>query len=83
MPEQTIPAGMFFVLGDNRNHRNDSHTGWLVPREDVIGKVWFRYWVTSKQGDIKLAMWPVFLIIIGALGLVVVYDVIKNKKSGS
>jgi signal peptidase I len=83
MPEKLIPAGMFFVLGDNRNHSNDSHTGWLVPRGDIIGKVWFRYWVTSKQGDIKLAMWPVFLIIIGALGLVVAYDVIKNKKPGS
>lgn len=86
MSERIIPPGMFFVLGDNRNHSNDSgssSSGWLVPREDIIGKVWFKYWSTSEQGDIKLAMWPVFLIIVGALGLVVIYDVIKSKKSGT
>jgi signal peptidase I len=82
MAETVIPDGMFFVLGDNRNHSNDSHTGWLVPRADIIGEVWFRYWSTSRNGDVRVAMIPVFLIIVAALAAAVAVDVIRSKKSG-
>lgn len=78
MPETLIPAGQYFVLGDNRNHSNDSHTGWLVPTDDIIGKVWFKYW-TAKQPDIKLAMIPLFILIVGALAAVMIADAVKNK----
>ena len=42
--EQEIPDGEYFVLGDNRNNSNDSHRGWLVPRENIIGKAWISTW---------------------------------------
>jgi signal peptidase I len=81
MPEQAIPVGMFFVLGDNRNHSNDSHTGWLVPKDDIIGKVWFRYW-TADYPDIRTVMIPIFVLIVGTLLIVVIVDVIKSNKEG-
>jgi signal peptidase I len=40
----------YFVLGDNRNVANDSHTGYLVPRQNIIGKVWVTIWPLSRFG---------------------------------
>ena len=41
---EIIPEDEYWVLGDNRNNSNDSHTGWTVPREDIIGKAWLVIW---------------------------------------
>jgi signal peptidase I len=40
----------YFVLGDNRNNANDSHTGWTITRDDIIGKAWFSYWPPGEWG---------------------------------
>lgn len=80
MPEKTIPEGQYFVLGDNRNHSNDSHTGWTVPREDIVGKVWFRYWL-AEYPNIRVVMIPVFVLIVAILLAVVVADIVKSSKS--
>ena len=48
--EQKIPEGQYFVLGDNRNNSNDSHRGWLVPRESIIGKAWLSTWPPETWG---------------------------------
>ena len=45
-----IPAGEYFVLGDNRNNSNDSHFGWTVPRANIIGKAWISIWPPSRWG---------------------------------
>jgi len=47
-PRQRIPENEYFVLGDNRNDAFDSHVGWTVPRQDIIGKVWFSIWPPSQ-----------------------------------
>jgi signal peptidase I len=44
MPRVTVPADNYFVLGDNRNVSNESHTGWFMPRENLIGKAWLITW---------------------------------------
>src|SRR3990172_4215565 len=31
--------GCYFVLGDNRQNSSDSRQGWLVPAENIIGRV--------------------------------------------
>lgn len=80
MTARTIPAGQYFVLGDNRNHSNDSHTGWLVPTDDIIGKVWFRYWLASYV-DIKIVMIPVFILIVAGLIVVMCLDMMKTKEN--
>ncbi len=50
LAEQEIPASSYFVLGDNRNHSNDSHNGWVVPRQNIIGKAWVTIWPPPKWG---------------------------------
>ena len=80
MPERMVPEGQYFVLGDNRNHSNDSHTGWLVPSEDIIGKVWFRYW-TADYPNIRLVMIPVFILIVGTLIVVMIADASRSSRS--
>ena len=58
MASVQIPEGEYFVLGDNRNNSNDSHTGWTVPRDNIIGKAWFVYWPPSKWGVVKHYTYP-------------------------
>lgn len=45
-----IPENNYFVLGDNRNNSNDSHNGWLVPRQNIIGKTWLSVWPPGEWG---------------------------------
>jgi signal peptidase I len=52
MPLQEIPPDHYFVLGDNRNNSSDSHRGWTVPRQNIIGKAWITYWPPYLWGSI-------------------------------
>ena len=58
MPAEEVPENEYFVLGDNRNNSNDSHTGWLVPRGNIIGKALFTYWPPGKLGIVRHYSYP-------------------------
>jgi len=52
LPEE-IPSRQYFVLGDNRNNSSDSHRGWTVPRENIVGKAWITYWPPYRWGTME------------------------------
>jgi signal peptidase I len=54
----TVPANSFVVLGDNRNNAFDSHFWGVLPRDRIVGKVFWRYWPPERFGPIGSAMRP-------------------------
>jgi len=52
-PPQEIPEDYYFVLGDNRNNSADSHTGWLLFRDEIVGKAWINYWPIDDMNVIQ------------------------------
>lgn len=49
-----IPAGEYFVLGDNRNISYDSHRWGLLSRERIIARAVCRIWPFGRAGRIGL-----------------------------
>ena len=44
----TIPAGQYFMMGDNRSQSCDSREWGTVPRDNLIGKVFATYWPPNR-----------------------------------
>lgn len=51
----TLGEDEYFVLGDNRNHSQDSRdpSVGVLTREDLLGKAWIRIYPFDKMGVIK------------------------------
>jgi signal peptidase I len=43
-----IPAGFYFVLGDNRNYSDDSHAWGFVPQSSFVGRAFLIVWPLSR-----------------------------------
>lgn len=52
-PAVAVPAGMAFVLGDNRDFSNDSRQWGLLPLANIQSKAWLRYWPPERFGPIR------------------------------
>jgi len=50
MEKIEVPKGSYFVMGDNRNHSNDSHNGWFVTDDAIHGKAWLLTWPPDIWG---------------------------------
>lgn len=48
----TIPAGQYFVMGDNRNFSSDSRVFGLVPRKNILAKAILRIWPVDHFGGL-------------------------------
>lgn len=48
----------FFVSGDNRPYSSDSRTWGAITKNDIIGRVFFRYWPPTAIGAVSRAEYP-------------------------
>jgi signal peptidase I len=45
-----VPAGSYFVMGDNRPDSQDSRFFGVVDRELIVGRAWLRYFPLDRMG---------------------------------
>jgi signal peptidase I len=48
----TVPAGDYYMMGDNRGASDDSRFWGPVPRAWIIGKAFLTYWPPSRIGTL-------------------------------
>lgn len=51
--EVVVPPLHVFVMGDNRNHSNDSRSFGPVPIENIVGRAWLSYWPLEEVGLVE------------------------------
>lgn len=56
--EVTVPAGQYFVMGDNRPHSFDSRSFGFIEKGKITGRAWLLYWPLGDAGIIKHAEYP-------------------------
>lgn len=48
----TIPAGHYFMMGDNRGYSDDSRYWGPIPQKWIIGVAFFTYWPPDRVGSL-------------------------------
>ncbi len=50
---EEVPAGQYFVLGDNRLNSRDSRSFGFIEEEAILGKASLRYWPLERFGLVE------------------------------
>ena len=53
MKPAQVSEGAFFVMGDNRNNSNDSHVWGFLPKDNIIGRAWLRFYPFDRLGKVQ------------------------------
>jgi len=48
-----VPPLHVYVMGDNRDHSNDSRSFGPVPIDNIVGRAWISYWPLEDLGPIE------------------------------
>lgn len=49
----TVQEGEVIAFGDNRQHSSDCRDWGPIPNENIVGRVFFRYWPMEVAGGVK------------------------------
>ncbi len=73
-PAIIIPEDETFMMGDNRDHSNDSRFWGTVPYKDIVGTPWFIYFSWNENKEIR---WDRVLKTVETLEKTVDFDKLK------
>jgi signal peptidase I len=45
-----VPSDQYFMMGDNRNNSTDSHVWGFLPKQNIIGRAWVRFFPFDRLG---------------------------------
>jgi len=48
-----VPPNEYLLLGDNRPHSRDSREFGTIPKDNIVGRAFFRYWPINRLGLIE------------------------------
>lgn len=55
----TIRSDEYFLIGDNRPYSSDGRVWGPVPKDQIVGKAFFRYWPFNVAGKLETANYGV------------------------
>lgn len=63
VPEFTVPEGMYFVMGDNRDYSLDSRFWGFVKKDTIVGRAFLIYWSWGQDKRFQVRFDRIFKLI--------------------